>query len=258
MNITQKLQNAITNHVQKGQQVPDLTSDIILQELDFTKKDLFFKKVSQSEILSAQNFYENVYYYNILQRNFQKNINTFSLLNFCYSKNLLENEKKEELVSLHLLFLYSTNRLDNFYSSYELLSEKIKNSKQILQIKKFVQFITLGNYIKAISEVGNLSFFHKIVLENINESRKLDTCKIVDLCKNNIEINDIKKLFCISNDKEMMELIKYSNELFEEKKINWKICGDVVFKRKKDSSCLDSDLVIRNMVDLVGELDRII
>lgn len=262
MNITQKLQNVITDHVTNNTVVPDLTSEITSQELQFTKQDIFHKTPTPSVLQTAQNFYQNLYYYNIINRNFTQNINTHALLTYLTSKQKQKKSetslKTREITSLHLLFLYSTNRLDNYHSNYQLLSESEKNTPLISSIKNFAQFITLGNYIKAIEKVQNLSIFHKIVLENIQESRKLDTCKIVDLCKNNIELEEIRKLFCVRNEAEMKELGIYVDQLFGERKVNWKIVGGSVFKRKMDRSCLNADLVIRDMIELVEEVDKII
>lgn len=180
------------------------------------------------------------------------------MIQFFYSLNKQESAHKETIFSLHLLLLYSTNNLDGFYSNYELLDERIKNSSSIVAIKKFAQFITMGNYAKAIETVESISFFHLIVLENIQESRKLDTCKIVDLCNNNITINEIQKLFGIQNQNQMDSLVKYANQLFEENKINWKIVGDTVYKKTQNRTCLDANLIIRDMIDLVDQIDKII
>ncbi len=100
--------------------------------------------------------------------------------------------------------------------------------------------------------------YHKIVLETIQESKKLDTCKIVDSCSSNLNVNDLKSLFGITNQAQWNDLLKTTNELFEARTINWRIVNDIIFRRKTVKSFLQPNKIIEEMIDLVKEKDKII
>jgi hypothetical protein len=82
---------------------------------------------------------------------------------------------------------------------------------------------------------------------------------MIDLCYEDMGVNEIYSLLGVREGAEAENLKKYVHELFEQEFINWKIVDNgSVFRRHTEKSCLDQEKIIHDMVELVRDIDRII
>ena len=82
---------------------------------------------------------------------------------------------------------------------------------------------------------------------------------MIDLCFENVGIEDVHRICGVKNAVEAEALRKYVTELFERGTVNWRIAEDgSVFRRQNETNKLDSDKIIHDMIELVRDIDRII
>lgn len=53
-------------------------------------------------------------------------------------------------------------------------------------------------------------------------------------------------------------MIRETDSLFENQKIDWKLVQDSVYRRKKEGTALKPDEVIEDMIDLVRQIEKIV
>lgn len=138
-------------------------------ELSFIHRGLFDqgKQVPPAVITEAIHFYEKLYLANIVNRDFDENMNVFSKLSYVYDFTQNLSGDSINIISLHMMYLISVDKMKDYHSIYEGLDESYRALPQISQIDGFSGLLNIGNYVQAQHLVENLSPFHQILLENI-------------------------------------------------------------------------------------------
>ena len=154
MDIYQEMERILQNPLQIPNNTSQLQKQMQLQEFTLIQKGLFdeFKSPSQSLVQEGVSFYQNLYLFNVMVRNFSVLKDVFDQLTFLYQKNATSHKAKL-ILSLHLLFLFSTNQLEDYYSILEGLSTEDKKSPEINNVIKFAELVSLGNYTQGIVHV---------------------------------------------------------------------------------------------------------
>lgn len=83
---------------------------------------------------------------------------------------------------------------------------------------------------------------------------------MIDLCYQNFDMNDISKIFgvSLSSQKEMADLKKIVDRLFEQNTIDWKILPDnQIFRRTLLKEFFQPEPIIEEMIEFVQLSERI-
>ena len=160
-------------------------------------------------------FYEKVYLFLILTKNFDKAEQKFNSLNYFYSARNKIDDKQVFVYSLRLLYLASSNQEEEYRCLYSSLDAYSRGRTEIVRVENFVNLLSMGNYGTAIELVKSISNYHVVVVSKIEESRMIENCKLVEVFYERITLEDITNFFGIKNDAEMSNLRKYVDRLFD-------------------------------------------
>lgn len=164
------------------------------------------------------------------------------------------------MVSLRLVYLYSARLFAEFYSLRAGVSDELSLTQDFKNLDQFVYFLEIGNYANALNSIGRISPVHKSILSQIEDSHLEETCKMIDLCYEDFDINDVVKILGVEKygSGELEVLKGMVDGLFESKVINWKILADnSVFKRTFVKEFLQNELIIGEMIDFVQHTENI-
>ena len=81
---------------------------------------------------------------------------------------------------------------------------------------------------------------------------------MVDFVDSEIEQGDLLRMFHITSDKQLTELEQYTQRLYEQRVVNWKLVNGNILRRKKDQNILEPNDIIKDMTDLVQQMENII
>lgn len=160
-------------------------------------------------------FYELVYLYYVVSHSFDKAEQKFSLLEFYYKAHGSIAANQADFVSLHLLYLFSSNKEVDYYCILENLDHSLRESPQVQKIITFTEMINMGNYTTAIAFARSISAHHALVISRFEETKVQENCKLVDLFSNDINIEDVARFFNIKDAAELENLRRYVDDLFE-------------------------------------------
>lgn len=208
MTLQQKLAQLIETRKGSPKDLDDLSQEIAQGELDLIQKGVFNPetKTSASLVQQGVSFYEHIFLANIVTHKFQENLQVFAKLSFFYAQLEQLSEQSFQIISLQLMFLVSVDQMREYYSLLQSLKDNQKQRAEIQKVKEFTHQLNVGNYIQAQNEVKEISPFHLILLNNIQKSRKIDLCKIVNLCEEDITIGEIKNIFGVKDERSLKQL----------------------------------------------------
>lgn len=146
---------------------------------------------------------------------FDKAEQKFSLLEYYYKQQASITQNHSSFVSLHLLYLFSSNKGVDYHCTLENLDSRVKESPEVQKVIQFTDMINLGNYTTAIEFARTISPYHTLVISRLEETKVLENCKLVDLFNNDINIDDIGRFFNIKSQQEFQSLIRYVDGRFE-------------------------------------------
>ena len=151
----------------------------------------------------------------MLTNHFNKAEQKFNLLEFYYKQSGSRSVNQSSFVSLHLLYLFSSNKEVEYYCLLENLEPELKDSPEVQKVVTFADMVNLGNYTTAIEFAKKISSHHALVISRLEETRVLENCKLVDLFSNDTSVEDIAKFFNVNNQREFDELKNHVNGLFD-------------------------------------------
>jgi len=156
-----------------------------------------------------------VYLYHVIAHDFAKAEQKFNLLEYYYKKQGAASGNQPAFYSLHLLYLFASNKEVEFYCMLENLDARLRESAEVQKIVQFADMVNLGNFATAIEFARTISPHHALVISRLEQTRVLENAKLVDLFTDNVSIDDITKFFNVKGDAEVANLTKYVDELFE-------------------------------------------
>lgn len=174
LRISQKLENFTSN----GEVClkKDLKDEIIQSEIEIMQSGVFSGNCS-SYFKVFRDFYERLVVFLIEAKEFDLVDDKFILLMKLY-ENPLEKENpslyKSKLISLRLLFFYTSNKKVEYYIFLASLERQILISFEIELILKFEQLIDLGSYQHAFEVVKTLSSTHQILLSRLSKTHRIE------------------------------------------------------------------------------------
>ena len=159
-------------------------------------------------------FYEQVYLFYLRANGFDKAEQKFSSLNYLYGQMQGNSDQQVMTYSLHLLYLISSNREEDYRCLRGELGENLRSQPQIEQVEQFANLVNMGNYGPALALAKNMSPYHALVTAKMEESRVIENCKLVDLFYEKVTLQDITAFLGIKNETEMQNMRQYVDRLF--------------------------------------------
>lgn len=169
---------------------------------------------SSTEISRIIEFYELVYLYYVIGNDFDKAEQKFSLLEFYYKQLNAKSANQSTFYSLHLLYLFSSNKEVEYNCLLENLDSELRNSAEVQKVITFADMVNLGNYTNAIDFARRISTYHALIMSRLEETKILENSRLIDLFSNDLSIDDITKFFNINNQREFDNFKKHIDDLF--------------------------------------------
>ena len=150
-------------------QLKIITSGIFSSELS---------KISQhqQEAIHSRRFFElSVSFFYLLQK-FSEAEEHFALLSFFYENSiglLPDSELESKVISLRLVYLYSSQKLPEYHSLRSLVSSHHRKNSDFRNVDDFVYFLEIGNFASALNAIANISPVHRSILAQIEDSHKV-------------------------------------------------------------------------------------
>lgn len=123
----------------------------------------------------VRGFYERLVVFLTDFKDFQTAESKFTVLYRLYQlqgQNVSGFQAK--MLSLRLLFLFVSGRINEFQTLLLSLPPSVQNSIEVKKILEFEQLVDLGNYKRAFEVVDSLSSSHKVLLERMKELQKIE------------------------------------------------------------------------------------
>lgn len=160
-------------------------------------------------------FYEQVYLFYVRANDFNKAEQKFNSLNYLYTQNQGKSDQQTMIYSLHLLYLISSNREEDYRCLRGGLGANQRAQPQIEQVEQFANLVNMGNYGPALTLASNMSPYHALVTAKMEESKIIENCKLVDLFYEKVTLKDITSFLNIKNQTEMDNMRQYVDRLFD-------------------------------------------
>ena len=125
--------------------------------------------------LQSRRFFELSTCFFYLIQNFSKAEEHFAILSYFYENcksYLPASDIESKVISLRLVYLYSSNLLPEFFSLKSSLSVDLKNTSDFKNLEDFVYFLEIGNFTSALNSIAKISPVHKSILSQIEDSHK--------------------------------------------------------------------------------------
>ena len=182
MNINSVLETVIQRGFAEQSEISNIEKEIENQQLRFLservfQKEALLKSKNVNEIQQIRNFFELSTSFFYLVQNFKKGNEFFSLLSYFYNnfeQILPVSALHSKVISFRLIFLFSTQKLQEFYSLYGSVPESIRSSADFKNLDEFVFYMEIGNFVNAIKALSMISPAHQNIIYEIKRNHLVE------------------------------------------------------------------------------------
>jgi 26S proteasome regulatory subunit N12 len=180
-------------------------------------------------------------------------------LRFFYENGLSlpESEHNKSVIAIHLLFLLSTHRNEEFYTKLENLTTAEIHYDLVQYVLKMNEAIEEGNYRKVFEKRKQSPLDHfSPFLEKIEDTIRIEVAKSAEKAYSELTLEEALKVFQTPTEAALREFIASYAERVGEPTVSWRLENNRVYFDKVGAQTVkfNSEELIKTMLLYSEEL----